>query len=61
MKSFCIELTREASSIFRVEFRDEHKATAKYLSSIGGENSMKKVEKEEKTARKGISARNCVS
>ena len=59
--SFCIELTCEASSIFRVEFRDDRKAAAKYLSSIGGENSMKKVEKEEKTAGKGISARNCVS
>ena len=27
--SFCIELTRKATSIFRVEFSDEHKATAK--------------------------------
>ena len=30
--SFCIELTCEAESIFRVEFRDKRKATAKYLS-----------------------------
>ena len=48
--SFCIELTCEAASIFRVEFRDERKATAKYVPSIGGEKSMNKVEKEEKTA-----------
>ena len=34
--SFCIELTCEAASIFRVEFRDERKAISKYLSSIGG-------------------------
>ena len=34
--SFCIELTCKAASIFRVEFKDKHKATAKYLSSIGG-------------------------
>ena len=27
--SFCIELTCEAASIFRVEFRDKHKATYK--------------------------------
>ena len=33
--SFCIEFTCEAASIFRVEFRDKGKATAKYLSSIG--------------------------
>ena len=43
--SCCIELTCKAASIFRVEFRDERKATAKYLSSIGGENSMTKVNK----------------
>ena len=59
--SFCIELTCKAASIFRVEFRDERKAAAKYLSSIGGEKSMKKVEKEEKTTRKGISESNFVS
>ena len=43
--SFCIELTCESASIFRVGYREKHKATAKYLSSIGGYNSMKKVEK----------------
>ena len=43
IKSFCIELTCEAVSIFRVGFRYERNATAKYLSSIGGEKSMKKV------------------
>ena len=37
--SFCIELTCEAASIFRVEFRDDRKATAKYLSSIVGERA----------------------
>ena len=61
INSFCIELTREASSIFRVEFRDKHKATAKYLSSIGGEKSMKKVDKEEETSGKVIAASSCVS
>ena len=34
--SVCIELTCEAASILRVEFRDERKSTAKYLSFIGG-------------------------
>ena len=58
---FCIELKFEAASTFRVEFRYERKAIAKYLYSIGGEKSMKKVEKEEKTSRKVISARNFVS
>ena len=38
--SFCIELICEATSIFRVEFRDERKVVAKYLSSFGGEKSM---------------------
>ena len=55
--SFCIELTCEAESIFRVELRDERKATAKYLSSIVGENSMNKVEKEENTAGGGNSSK----
>ena len=61
INSFCIELTCKSASIFRVEFRDKCKATAKYLSSIGEEKSMKKLEKEEKTAVKIISASNCVS
>ena len=56
-----IELTYKAASIFRVEFRDKCKATAKYLSSIFGEKSMKKVDKEEKMVVKGISPNNCVS
>ena len=59
--SFCIDLTYEAAPTFRVDFRDEREATAKYFSSIGGVNSTKKVEKEEKTAGKGILASNCVS
>ena len=59
--SFCIKLTCEAASISRVEFRDKHKATAKYLSSIGGEKSMKKVDKEEETSGKVIAASSCVS
>ena len=41
--SFCIELTCEAASIFGVEFRDERKATSRYVSSIGGDKSMEKV------------------
>ena len=44
--SFCIELTCEQASIFRVEFKDKRKVTNQYLSSIGGEKGMKKVEKE---------------
>ena len=48
-------------SIFRVEFRYKRKAADKYLYSIGGEKSMKKVEKEEKTNGKRTSASNCVS
>ena len=59
--SFYIELTCKAASIFKVEFRDKRKATAKYLSSIGGEKSMNKVEKEEKKAGKVVSAINSVS
>ena len=59
--SFCSKLTCEAASIFRVEFRDKRKAAAKYLSEIGGEKSMKKVEKENKTARTRISEINCLS
>ena len=59
--SFCIELTCKAASIFRVEFRDERKATAKYIASIGGEMSTKQEDKEEKMGGKEISASNCVS
>ena len=59
--SFCIELTYKSASIFRVEFRDKRKATSKYFSFMCGDKSMKKVEKEEKTSGKGISASNFVS
>ena len=58
---FCIELKFEAASTFRVEFRYERKAIAKYLYSIGGGKSMKKLDKEENTDGKGIPASNCVS
>lgn len=55
------ELGSEAAARFRVEFRDEKKATAKYLSAIGGEKSMKKVSMKERKAGRGIDASNSVS
>ena len=55
------ELASEAGAIFRVEFRDKGKATAKYLSSIGGTKSMKKITMAERRAGRGIDASNSVS
>ena len=51
----------KASSEFRVEFRDERKATANYLSDIKGSNSMKKVSKAEIFASRGIDTSNSIS
>ena len=59
--SFCPDLASEAACIFRIEFRDETKATAKYLSSIDGPKSMKKVSKAERLAGRGVAASNCIS
>ena len=56
-----MELASEAASIFRIEFRDERKAIAKYLSAIGGSKSMKKITKEECNAGLGVDASNSIS
>ena len=50
----------EAWSEFRVEFRDKRKATAKYLSDIKGEKSMKKISKAERVEYWGIDASNSI-
>ena len=44
------QLAEEAASAFLVEFRDETKATAGYLSSIGGDKSIAKISKETRGA-----------
>ena len=58
---FVPELASHAGAIFRVEFRDTRKATAKYLSDIGGTKSMKKITMAERRAGRGIDASNSVS
>ena len=56
-----IELASEAAQVFRREFRDEKKATHKYLSEIEGERSMRNISSKEKEAGLGVAASNCVS
>ena len=48
-------------SEFRVEFRDERKATSKYVSDIKGEKSTDKVSKAERVASQGIDSGNIIS
>ena len=55
------ELAVIAAVIFRKEFRDEKKATAKYLSAIDGSASMGKMSDEYLEAEKGIEATNNAS
>ena len=57
----CVELASEAAQVFRREFRDERKATHKYLSEVVGERSIGQIGIAEKEAGLGISASNCVS
>ena len=59
--NYSVELASEAASIFCIEFRDEKKATAKYLSAIGGSKSMKKITEEECNAGLGVDASNSIS
>ena len=59
--SYSAELASEAATIFRKEFRDETKATAKYLSSIRGSRSLKKISEEERKAGQGIDASNSIA
>ena len=58
---FSALISFKASSEFRVEFRDERTATAKYVSDIKGANSMKKVSKIERDSYWGIDASNSIS
>ena len=51
----------EASSEFRVEFRDKRKATSKYVSEIKGVKSTKKVSKAERVSSQGIDSSNRIS
>ena len=50
------ELAVAAAENFRKEFRDESKATAKYLSAIGGSVSMDQVSDEYLAVGQGIEA-----
>ena len=52
------ELAVAAAVVFRKEFRDESKATAKYLSAIGGSVSMDQLSAEHLAAGQGIEATN---
>ena len=58
---YSVELASEAASIFRVEFFDETKATAKDLSATRGSKSTKKVYKGERKAGFGVDASNSIS
>ena len=52
------ELAVVAAVIFCKEFRDERKASAKYLSAIGGSASMKNISEEYLASGQGIEATN---
>ena len=54
-------LAEEAASIFLIEFRDERKATAGYLSSIQGMRSCAKISEEVRKAGLNQSASNSIS
>lgn len=58
---FSAVLAVEAAAVFRIEFRDARKATAKYLSDINGAKSMKNVTAAERLAGRGIDASNSIS
>ena len=55
------EIGVHAAFVFREEFRDDSKATAKYLSAIRGAKSMKKVSAKERRAGLSMAASNSVS
>jgi hypothetical protein len=59
--TFVPELASHAGAIFRAEFRDKTKATHKYLSAIGGKQSIKKIKKAQRLAGRGVDASNSVS
>ena len=50
-----------AASAFLIEFRDENKATAQYLSSIGGENSLAVISESKRKAGLGKESSNSTS
>ena len=59
---YASELGAEAAAIFRTEFRDESKATHKYLSEIEKRiRSIEKITNEERLAGRGVAASNCIS
>ena len=55
------ELGGVMATIFREEFRDGSKATAKYLSTIGGARSLRNMSMEDRKAGLGMAASNGVS
>eukprot|EP00956_Cyclotella_meneghiniana_P011123 scaffold15566_cov34-Cyclotella_meneghiniana.AAC.1 len=57
----CRELAVTAASAFLIEFRDERKATAQYLSSIGGENSLAVISESKRKAGLGKESSNSTS
>ena len=57
----CRELAVTAASAFLIEFRDESKATAQYLSSIGGENSLAVISESKRKAGLGKESSNSTS
>ena len=57
----CRELAVTAASAFLIEFRDESKATAQYLSSIGGENSLAVLSESKRKAGLGKESSNSTS
>ena len=54
-------LAEEAATVFLNEFRDESKATAAYLSSIGGTKSCAEITEEVRVAGMNKSASNSIS
>ena len=60
-KDMCAELGSKTASIFRLEFCNKRRATAKYLSSIDGKQSVKHLKKSEKKWGLGVSASNSLA
>lgn len=59
--ALCRELAVTAASAFLIEFRNESKATAQYLSSIGGENSLAVLSESKRKAGLGKESSNSTS
>ena len=60
-KVLATQLAEEAATVFLLEFRNESKATAGYLSSIRGKNSCGEISEEVRKAGMGKSASNSIS